>query len=76
MKKGVMCVAMLMSDAEAEMLSTATVGQHAAILGLRQRTSTAVRAPKDLNLLSCQSTAVAFVLSYCCACGPVDEQVR
>ena len=74
MEKGIACVVMLIPVAGAELSSTAAVGQHCANLGLRQRTSTAVRAATDPNLLNYRSTAVACTLTYCF--GPVDEQVK
>ena len=74
MEKGIACVVMLIPVAGAELSSTAAVGQHCANLGLRQRTSTAVRAATDPNLVNDRSTAVACILSYCC--GPVNEKVR
>ena len=58
--------AMLLSAAGAELSSTAAVGLHSANLGLRQRTSTAVLAATDPNLLIYGSTAVGKGTSYCC----------
>ena len=70
-----MCAVMLIPVAGVELLSsTAAVGQQSANLGLRQRTSIAVRAATDPNLLNYRYAAVACTLSYCC--GLVDEQVR
>ena len=63
MPKGVICVAMLMSAAGAELSSTAAVGQQSAIPNLRLHTSTAVRVPPQIST-SCS-------LSYCC--GPVHQ---
>ena len=74
MEKGVMCAVMLILVAGAESSSTEAGGPHSANLGLRQRTSTAVRPATDPILLNHRSTAVACTLSYCCE--PVDEQVR
>ena len=70
MEKSVMRAAMLISAAGAEVPSTAAVVQHSANLGLRQRTSNAVRTATDQPLeisVHCSSWGA----SYCCR--PVDE---
>ena len=68
-----MCAVMLKPVAGAEISSNAAVGRHSAKLGLRQRTSTAVRPATDPNLLN-YPCAVNRQTDHCC--GPVDEQVR